>query len=314
MAEYYPLIARAVAGLPQNTDEARHALYERARNVLIAQLRGQTLTLSESELTRERRALDDAIRKVETEVSGRSRSDQTRSAPATVMNQSEKAISQARGSGPTLVQALIRALRKEAAGFIVVIVFFLLTAGLFLLTLDSAFSRAIWGNNRESGLFVLVGLVAFGAAFITVISVFVFLKGVLIGWYRLAKHEQSFETPMGTMHSPASPAQPAVADDTVSAYDQNAPKAVLQDQQHPVQLKTNDLPTPSLRYLPHTVGALGAVIGMIISISIAKGEEVITLTGKLAGLGFMIGYPVGILSRAVIIDWLRSRQLARPPT
>jgi rubrerythrin len=67
MADYYPLIARAVAGLPQNTDAARRALYDRARNALVAQLRGQTPTLRDSEIARERRALDDAIGKVETE-------------------------------------------------------------------------------------------------------------------------------------------------------------------------------------------------------------------------------------------------------
>jgi hypothetical protein len=68
MADYYPLIARAVAGLPQNTDETRRALYDRARNALVAQLRGRTSMLNEAEIIRERRALDDAIRKVETQV------------------------------------------------------------------------------------------------------------------------------------------------------------------------------------------------------------------------------------------------------
>ena len=64
MADYYPLIARAVAGLPQNTGEARRALYERARNALVTQLRGR----SESEIARERDCLEAAIRRIETEI------------------------------------------------------------------------------------------------------------------------------------------------------------------------------------------------------------------------------------------------------
>ena len=40
MADYYPLIARAIAGLdPSAPGESRRALYERARSALIAQLR-----------------------------------------------------------------------------------------------------------------------------------------------------------------------------------------------------------------------------------------------------------------------------------
>jgi hypothetical protein len=67
MADYHPLIARAVAGLDKNTGENRRALYERARTALVAQLRGVTPPLEESEITRERLALEEAIRKVEAE-------------------------------------------------------------------------------------------------------------------------------------------------------------------------------------------------------------------------------------------------------
>jgi hypothetical protein len=67
MADYQPLIARAVAGLEKNTGEGRRALYERARAALVAELRGRTPPLDESEITRERLALEEAIRKVEAE-------------------------------------------------------------------------------------------------------------------------------------------------------------------------------------------------------------------------------------------------------
>lgn len=78
MTDYYPLIARAVAGLDKNTGESRRALYERARTALVAQLRGLEPPLSESEITRERVALEEAIRKVEAESARRSRIDTPR--------------------------------------------------------------------------------------------------------------------------------------------------------------------------------------------------------------------------------------------
>ena len=73
MADYYPLISRAVAGLEKNTGEARRTLYERARTALVDQLRGATPSLSESDITRERLALEEAIRKVEAESARRMR-------------------------------------------------------------------------------------------------------------------------------------------------------------------------------------------------------------------------------------------------
>jgi len=75
MADYYPLIAKAVTGLEKSTGEARRGLYDRARNALLAQLRGVTPALSEPDITRERLALEEAIRKVEAEAARRSRSD-----------------------------------------------------------------------------------------------------------------------------------------------------------------------------------------------------------------------------------------------
>src|SRR5258708_3806053 len=79
MPDYSPLIARAIAGLdPSAPGESRRALYERARAALIAQLRGVQPPLSESEITRERLSLEEAVRKVESEAAQRAR-DATRS-------------------------------------------------------------------------------------------------------------------------------------------------------------------------------------------------------------------------------------------
>src|SRR3954468_2336212 len=74
MADYYPLVAKAVAGLEKNTGEGRRLLYERARTALVAQLRGMNdPPLTEAEITRERLALEEAIRKVEAEAARRGR-------------------------------------------------------------------------------------------------------------------------------------------------------------------------------------------------------------------------------------------------
>lgn len=74
MADYYPLIARAISGLDASaTGEQRRALYDRARSALIAQLRGVQPPLSESDITRERLTLEEAIRKVEQEAAQRGR-------------------------------------------------------------------------------------------------------------------------------------------------------------------------------------------------------------------------------------------------
>jgi len=65
MADYYPLIARAVEGLPEQTPDKRRAVYERARTALIGQLRSLDPPLSEAEIQQEGRSLDEAITRVE---------------------------------------------------------------------------------------------------------------------------------------------------------------------------------------------------------------------------------------------------------
>src|ERR1700730_6835390 len=74
MADYYPLVAKAIAGLERNTGEGRRALYERARSALVAQLRGMSdPALTEAEITRERLSLEEAIGKVAAESASRPR-------------------------------------------------------------------------------------------------------------------------------------------------------------------------------------------------------------------------------------------------
>lgn len=68
MANYYPLIARAVAGLTQNTHVARQALYERARGALLTQLRNQIPAFSAQVILDEQQSLDEAIRQIESEM------------------------------------------------------------------------------------------------------------------------------------------------------------------------------------------------------------------------------------------------------
>src|SRR6266516_4795166 len=81
MTDYYPLIARAVAGLAKSTGENRRALYERARSALLAQLRNLDPPLAESEITRERLLLEEAVRKVEADAARQQRAESPRPSP-----------------------------------------------------------------------------------------------------------------------------------------------------------------------------------------------------------------------------------------
>src|SRR3974390_2375113 len=77
MTDYHPLIARAVDGLGRSsTGEARPPLYERARGAPLAQTPRVDPPLSESDITKERLSLEEAIRRVEADAARKSRTDQ----------------------------------------------------------------------------------------------------------------------------------------------------------------------------------------------------------------------------------------------
>ncbi len=66
MADYYPLLAKAVGAAEPHAD-ARQAVFTRARDALVTQLNSLDPPLSPAEIGRELRDLDDAIRRVEDE-------------------------------------------------------------------------------------------------------------------------------------------------------------------------------------------------------------------------------------------------------
>jgi hypothetical protein len=66
MADYYSLLAKAVAGLPNKTSpQARNAIYERARKALLGQLRSIQPPLAVADIEREERALNEAIERLD---------------------------------------------------------------------------------------------------------------------------------------------------------------------------------------------------------------------------------------------------------
>uniref|UniRef100_UPI003BAD9DF5 hypothetical protein n=1 Tax=Stappia sp. TaxID=1870903 RepID=UPI003BAD9DF5 len=67
MADYYPVLKKTVAALPENTGAARREIYQRARKAIVAQLKGYDPPLSPSEITAEQLRLEESIRRVEAE-------------------------------------------------------------------------------------------------------------------------------------------------------------------------------------------------------------------------------------------------------
>jgi len=68
MADYYSVLARAVVSLETGDSAAREELYERARSIIVAELRKQNPRISALTITREQAALEAAIAKLEAEL------------------------------------------------------------------------------------------------------------------------------------------------------------------------------------------------------------------------------------------------------
>jgi hypothetical protein len=67
MADYYPLLARAVAGLPNSTPETRKAIYDRATKALLGQLHAMQPPPPQGAIEREAQALEEAVVRLEGE-------------------------------------------------------------------------------------------------------------------------------------------------------------------------------------------------------------------------------------------------------
>jgi len=67
MADYYSILKKTIASLPEKNGAARRSVYSRARNAIVNQLKAYEPPLSPSEITAEQLRLEEAIRKVEAE-------------------------------------------------------------------------------------------------------------------------------------------------------------------------------------------------------------------------------------------------------
>src|SRR4029450_8052655 len=66
-SDYYPVMQRAVAGLPTKSPGSRRVLYDRARRALLAQLRAVDPPLTDANIRTELLMLEAAIRRIERE-------------------------------------------------------------------------------------------------------------------------------------------------------------------------------------------------------------------------------------------------------
>lgn len=68
MTDFYSVLQRAVSSLPDGSGPQRRAVYDKARKALLKQLQSFDPPLPSSEVTSQRLALEDAIRKIENEI------------------------------------------------------------------------------------------------------------------------------------------------------------------------------------------------------------------------------------------------------
>lgn len=113
MAEYYPLLSRAVASLRDAPAAQRQAIYERARGALLGQLRSMQPAVPEEAIERESTELDAAIARLESEMPGAA------VAPAEPVSAAPAAANQSQPPAPAVpapVKPAAGAVRPRVAG------------------------------------------------------------------------------------------------------------------------------------------------------------------------------------------------------
>lgn len=65
MADYRSILNRAISALPNNTEETRRTIYDKARNALMRQLSSLEPALSPAEISKQRLQLEEAVRETE---------------------------------------------------------------------------------------------------------------------------------------------------------------------------------------------------------------------------------------------------------
>ena len=72
MADYYAILKRAVEAVPTQTREQRQTIYDKARKALLAKLQNMDPPLTPADISKQRMALEEAVRAVERDLSGSS--------------------------------------------------------------------------------------------------------------------------------------------------------------------------------------------------------------------------------------------------
>ena len=70
MADYYAILKRAVEAVPTQTREQRQTIYDKARKALLAKLQNMDPPLTPADISKQRMALEEAVRAVERDLSG----------------------------------------------------------------------------------------------------------------------------------------------------------------------------------------------------------------------------------------------------
>jgi len=119
MAEYYAVLSKAVAGLENNGADTRRAVYDKARNALIGQLKAIEPPLPTAEISRQRLELEEAIRRVEREAAAAAKAP-PRPVSAAVARSGAAAVQRApaqRAAKPSPQDVFRRAIQEaESAG------------------------------------------------------------------------------------------------------------------------------------------------------------------------------------------------------